>query len=58
MNIRENEPDRKSRDNNFQLHLPSTDRAAQQIAEKFALSRDHAREVARLAGLGEGEALR
>jgi hypothetical protein len=55
MQIRQNESDRKSRDDNFQLHSPSTDRAAQQIAEKFALTLPHAREVARLAGLG-GEA--
>lgn len=53
------ESDRKSRDDNFQPQQLITDRAAQLIAEKFALSLPHAREVARLAGLGcEAEARR
>jgi hypothetical protein len=52
------ESDRKSCDDNFQFHHESNDRAVHLIAERFALSRDHASEVARLAGLGEQEARR
>jgi hypothetical protein len=50
------ESDRKSEDD-YKQYKESSDRAADLIAERFALSRDHAREVARLAGLG-GEEVR
>jgi hypothetical protein len=56
MHIDDIKRDRKSRENDYQFP-PNTDRVAQQIAEKFALTLPHAREVARLAGLG-GEARR
>lgn len=45
------ESDSKYRPDNFQLPH-ETDRVAHIIAEKFALTLPHAREVARLAGLG------
>jgi hypothetical protein len=37
---------------------PNTDRIARIIAQQYALTLPHAREVARLAGLGEQEAQR
>jgi hypothetical protein len=48
MKLANTEPKSNPSDDNYQLR----DRAAHIIAERFALSRDHAREVARLAGIG------
>lgn len=51
------ESDRKSEDD-YQHRKQTSDRAARLIVERFALSRDHALEVCRLAGIGQQEALR
>jgi hypothetical protein len=56
MRIVETESNRKSHDDNYQP--PPNERVAQIIAEKFALTLPHAHEIARLAGLGDGEARR
>jgi hypothetical protein len=55
MYIPTTESNRKCCDQNSERSSNNADRAARIIAKRFALSRNHAREVAALAGLG-GEA--
>jgi hypothetical protein len=51
MNITNTESNRKRNNDSEKFSTPS-DRTAHIIAEKFALTLPHAREVTRLAGLG------
>jgi hypothetical protein len=51
MHIANTKSDRKYCDENLDKQ-PNIDRAVHVLAEKFALTVPHAREVARLAGLG------
>jgi hypothetical protein len=57
MYIAEVESNRKRRDDNSESQS-NTDRAARQLAEKFAITIAHAHVIILLAGLGEQEAQR